>query len=55
LNLPASISLHFVVVPQIAAEGHSDRMVSDMEVWMKQGFVTEFLHAENSGATEIQC
>ena len=30
----------------MAAEGLSDRMVSDVEVCMKQRGVTEFLHAE---------
>ena len=31
----------------MAAEGQSDRMVSDMEVYMKQRCVTEFHHAKN--------
>jgi len=30
----------------MAAEGQSDKMVSDMEVQMKQSYVIEFLHAE---------
>jgi len=30
----------------MAAEGKSDRMVSDMGVWMKQSCVIEFLHVE---------
>jgi len=30
----------------MAAEGRSDRMVSDVEVQMKQRWVSEFLHAE---------
>ena len=30
----------------MAAEGQSDRMVSDMEAHMKQRSETEFLHAE---------
>ena len=32
----------------MAAEGHSDKMAPDMEVWMKQSCVTEFLHAEKT-------
>ena len=43
-NLPTSILLHVVAVQQMAAEGQSDRMASDMEVHMKQGCRTEFLH-----------
>ena len=31
----------------MAAEGHSDRLVSDMEVWMKQRYETEFLQEKN--------
>ena len=31
----------------MAAEGQSDRMVSDMEVHMKQRCEIEFLHVEN--------
>ena len=31
---------------QMAAKGQSDKMASDMEVPMKQGCVTEFLHVE---------
>ena len=38
---------------QLAAEGQSDRMVSDMEVWMKQRCGTEFLHAEKMALTDI--
>jgi len=46
LNLPANIPLGFVAVQQMAAEGLSDGIVSDMEVHMKQSCVTEFLHVE---------
>ena len=38
----AHIPLHVVAVWQMAAEGHSDRPVSDMEVGMKQKCTTEF-------------
>ena len=31
-------------------EGQPDKMVSDMEVCMKQRAVTEFLHTEKNGA-----
>ena len=37
----------------MAAEGQSDRMVSDMEVRMKQKCVTEFQHAENRAPIDI--
>jgi len=39
---------------QMAAEGHSDRMASDMEVQMKQMHVTEFLHVEKIAPNDIQ-
>ena len=37
----------------MAAEGQSDRMVSDMEVHMKQRCGTEFLHVEKMAPTDI--
>jgi len=37
----------------MAAEGQSDKMVSDMEVCMKQRCVIEFLHAEKIAPTDI--
>ena len=37
----------------MAAEGQSDKMVSDMEVHVKQRCVTEFLHAEKMAPTDI--
>ena len=43
---PTSIQLHVVDMRQMAAEAQSDKMASDMEVLMKQGCVTEFLHVE---------
>ena len=47
---PTNIPLHVLAVWQLAAEGHSDRMASDMEEQMKHlKCVTEFLHAEKSG------
>jgi len=52
LNLPTSILLHIVAVWQMAAGGQSDRMVSDVEVCMKQRCVTEFLPAENSAPND---
>ena len=33
----------------MAAEGLSDKMASNMEVWMKQRCVTELLHARKHG------
>ena len=53
LNLPASIPLHLVAMWQMAAEGHTDKMASDMEVPMKQRGGTEFLHAEKKKMTSI--
>ena len=38
---------------QIAAEGQCDRMVSGMEVWMKQKSGTEFFHVEKMAPTYI--
>jgi len=37
----------------MAAEGHSDRMVPDMEVWGEQRGGTEFLLAEEMAPTDI--
>ena len=44
--LLTSIPFRVVAIQQMAAEGQSDRMASDMEECMKQRGVTEFLHAE---------
>ena len=38
---------------QVGAEGQSDRVVSDMEVGMKQRCVTEYLHEEQMAPTDI--
>ena len=53
LNLPTSIPLHFVVILQMAAEGQSDTMASDMEVHMKQRCGTEFLREEKMATINI--
>ena len=45
-------SIHFVVW-QMAAEGQSDRLVSDTEVCMEQRCVIEFLHAENMASVDV--
>ena len=37
----------------MAAEEQSDKMSSDMEVHMKQTFVTEFLHTDKMAPTDI--
>jgi len=37
----------------MAVEGQSDKMMSDMEVPMKQRSVTEFLHEEKDAPTDI--
>jgi hypothetical protein len=49
----ANILLSFVAVRRMAAEGQFDKMVSDMEVYMKQRCVTELLHAENIAPKDI--
>jgi len=38
---------------QMAAEGQSDRMVSEMGVHAKQKYVTELLHEEKMVSTDI--
>ena len=38
---------------QMAAEGQSGRTASDMEVHMKQMYVTEFLHVKKMPPTDI--
>jgi len=43
------IPLPFVAVQNVAAEGQSDRMASDMEMQRKQRCVTEFFHGEKHG------
>ncbi len=53
LNLPTNFSSDFVTVQEMAAEGQSDKIASDMEVWMKQRCVTEFYHAEKITPTDI--
>jgi len=53
LNLPASIPLHVVTMWQMAAEGHSDKMASNVEVHMKQRCVIEFLRVGKMAPTDI--
>lgn len=43
-ELSHQIPLQFVVMWQMAVEGHSDKMGSDMEARMKQRCAIEFLH-----------
>ena len=48
LNLLRHILLHVIIaVQQLAAEGQTDRMVSDMEMHMKYKCVIEFRHVKN--------
>jgi len=49
----AEPSRQYDTVRQMAAEGQSDKMESDMKVWMKQTWVTEFLHTELMAPTDI--
>ena len=55
-NLSTNILLHVVAVQQMAAEGQSDRMASDMEACMKYYWmcVLEFLCVEKMAPTDIQ-
>ena len=53
LHLPANIPLRFVAMQQMAAEGQSDEMASDMEVHMKERCVIEFFHAEKMAPIDI--
>jgi len=53
LNLPVNIPSHFVAVWQVAAQGQFDKMVSDMEVHVKQRDGTEFVHEEKMAPTDI--
>jgi len=56
LTLPTNILLHFVALQQMAAEGQSGRMVSDLEVCIKQKCGTEFLYPEKMAPVDIrQC
>ena len=43
-------SIVFCCVQQMATEGQSNRMVSEVEVHMKQRCVTKFLHVEKKNA-----
>jgi hypothetical protein len=53
LNLTTNIPLNFVAVQQMAADGQSDEMVSDMEVRLKHRCIIEFLHAEKIAPNDI--
>mgnify|MGYP001864562310 CR=1 FL=1 len=53
LNLLTDIPLHVVAVGQMAAEGQSDTMVSDIVLHMKRRCEIEFLHVEKMAPTEI--
>lgn len=50
LNVPTNIQLHILVMGQMAAEGQSDTMASDMEVHMEQRDGTVLPHVEKNGA-----
>jgi len=53
LTLPTDIPSRVVAVWRMAAEGQPDRMVSGMEVQMKQRDGTEFLHVEKVAPIDI--
>ena len=46
-------SITVVAMWQMAAEGHSDKMASNTEAYMKQNCVIEFLHVEKLAPTDI--
>ena len=45
--------LHFVAVRQMAAEGQSEKMASDMEIYLKHWGGIEFLCAEKMAPIEV--
>ena len=47
-TLPTNVPLHFIAVRQMAVEGQSDQMVSDMEMCMQKKCGIEFLQAEKN-------
>jgi len=47
-ELSASIPLNFVALQLMATEGQSDKMISDMEVFMKQRCVIQLLRSEEN-------
>jgi len=46
-------SITFVAMWQMTAKGQSDKTASDMEVFMKNQYGIEFLHAEKMAPTDI--
>ena len=50
---PINILLHFVAVKQMAAEGQSDKIASDMEECMKKRCETELLCVEKIAPIDI--
>jgi len=46
LNLPTNIPLHIVAMQLMVAEGQSDKVTSDIGVWMKSRCGCEFLHVK---------
>jgi len=53
LNLPNCIPLHIVAMGQMAAEGQSGKMASDVEVCVEQRGVAAFLQAEKMAPIDI--
>ena len=47
------IPLHFIAVRQMAAEGQSDKMASDVQVQMTERYVTECLHVKTVALVDI--
>ena len=52
LDLLVTILFHFIALPQMAAEGQSDTMASDMEEQAKERCVVE-LYAEETAPFDI--
>ena len=53
LDLPISITLRFVTMCQMAAEGRSDKMAFGMEECIKQKCAIKFLHEDKTAHVDI--
>ena len=49
LNIPTNIPVHFVDMQWMAAEGQSDTIVPNMEMYVKERYGTELLRVEKNG------
>jgi len=53
MAVDTDVPLHFVTMQQMAAQGQSDRMASDMEVHVKQRCRIEFLPGKKMTPIDI--